>query len=104
MSATSVFQMNEMFGVAIALSCITFDARRVVAAVDHGDGGGQLRQVDGFFDRRVAAADDRHGAALEEEAVAGGAGGDASARQLAVHAELEPLRRRARGDDQRLGG
>ena len=29
MSTTSVFQMNEMFGIDIALSCITFDARSV---------------------------------------------------------------------------
>ena len=29
MSTTSVFHKNEMFGVAIALSCITFDARNV---------------------------------------------------------------------------
>ena len=29
MSTTSVFQMNEMFGIDIALSCITFEARRL---------------------------------------------------------------------------
>ena len=29
MSVTAVFHTNEMFGVAIALSCITFDARSV---------------------------------------------------------------------------
>ncbi len=29
MSTTSEFQMNEMFGIAVALSCITLEARSV---------------------------------------------------------------------------
>ena len=29
MSTTSVFQMNETFGIDMALSCMTFEARRL---------------------------------------------------------------------------
>ena len=71
--------------------------------MDHGDRRAQLRQIDRFFHRRVAAADDRDLAALEEEAVAGRAGGHATSRQLLVDAEVQPLRGGAGREDQRVG-
>ena len=56
------------------LSCIIFDARSVSRRWMSVTLRGQLREVDRLLHRRVAAADDGHAAALEEEAVARRAG------------------------------
>ena len=60
---------------------------QAVAAVDQRDLLAHLRQIERLLDRRVAAADDRHRLAAEEEAVAGGAGRDAGAREVALAVE-----------------
>ena len=74
-----------------------------VAAVDQVHLFGDIRHIERILQRRVAAADDRHGLAAEKRAVAGGAVGDAPADELflAVHAERTVLA--AGGDDHRLG-
>ena len=64
---------------------------------------GEPCEVHRLFHRRIAAADHRDGLAAEEVAVARRAGGDAVARQLAIGADFQPPRRRARGDDERIG-
>ncbi len=94
--------MNEMFGDRHRLVLHHLRRAQRVAAVNHGDLGGELRQVDRLFHRGVAAADHGDRQSLEEEPVAGRAGRDAAARQLLVDAEIEPLRRRAGRDDQRV--
>eukprot|EP00982_Pelagococcus_subviridis_P009736 30942-Pelagococcus_subviridis.AAC.2 len=60
-----------------------------------------LRQVQRLLRRGVAAADDRQLLALEDRrrAVADGARGDASAPERLLARDLEPLGRRARGQD-----
>ena len=58
----------------------------VIAAVDHGDALGEVGQEDRLLDGGVAAADDDHFLALVEEAVAGGAGGDAIALERLLRA------------------
>ena len=54
----------------------------LAAAVDDGDLGGEIGEEQRFLDSGVAAADDDHFLAAIEEAVAGGAGGDAKALEL----------------------
>ena len=95
--------MNSILGFANALSCMIFDARSESRRWITVTLRRELRQVDRFFHRRVAAADHGDRPAPEEVAVAGGARGHAVARELAVGSDLEPPRRRAGGDDQRLG-
>ena len=60
---------------------------------------GDVREVERFLDRRVAAADDRDALVAEEEAVAGGAGGDAAAAVRLLGGEPEISRARAGRDD-----
>jgi hypothetical protein len=54
---------------------------QLVAAVDHGDGAGELGQEVRLFHRGVAAADDGDVLLAEEEAVTGSAPGHAASRQ-----------------------
>ena len=75
----------------------------LLAAVDDRDLRGELGQERGLLHRGVPAADDHDLLALEEEAVAGGAGGDALAHQARLGLEAEELRRGARGDDDGVG-
>ena len=102
-SAISESQMNSILGFANALSCMIFDARSESRRWMTVTFDANLRQVDRLLHRRVAAADDGDRLAAEEVAVAGRARRHAVARQLAVGADVEPARRRAGGDDQRLG-
>ena len=60
--------------------------------------GGELREERRLFHRRVAPTDDDELSIAEEEAVARGAGGDASPAELLLARDGEPFRRRPRGD------
>lgn len=70
----------------------------------HGDRLGDIRQVERFLDRGIAAADHDHVLVAIEEAVAGGAGGDAKALELLFGFDAEPFCLGAGRDDDRLGG
>ena len=76
---------------------------QLVAAVHQGDLGGEVGEKQGLFDRRIAAADHGHRLAAVEEAVAGGAGGDAKTLELGLALQAQPLGLGAGGDDQGLG-
>ncbi len=73
-----------------------------VAAMHDGDLGGEVGEKQRFLDRGVAAADHQYLFVLVEEAVAGGAGGDAVALELLLGRQIEPARLRAGGDDDRV--
>jgi hypothetical protein len=62
--------------------------------------GGVVGEVQRFLDRGIAAADHRHLLAAEEEAVAGGAGGDAEALEAPSRRQAQPAGLGAGGDDQ----
>src|SRR5690606_15690083 len=74
-----------------------------VPAVHDGDLRGELGEEGGLLHGRVAAAD--HGDVLvaEEEAVAGGAGGDAAAHHLGLAGDVQRAVGRAGGEDDRAG-
>jgi hypothetical protein len=74
----------------------------VVAPVDEGDLGGELRQEDGLLHRRVAAADDHDLLLAEEGRVADRAVRDASALQQALGLEAQLARTGAGRDDHAL--
>ncbi len=75
----------------------------LVAAVNHGDGLGEVGQEQGFLDGGVAAADHHHLLAAVEEAVAGGAGRDAEALIGGLRLQSQPFGLGAGGNDDRLG-
>ena len=75
-----------------------------VAPVNHGDFAGEIGEEEGFFDRGVAAADDQHLPVAVEEAVAGGAGGNAEALEILFRWQVQPLGLGAGADDQRIAG
>ena len=76
----------------------------LVAAMHYGDVGGDVGQVQGFFHRRIAAADHRHRLALVEKTIAGGASGDAAALEGFFRLQPQVHGRGAGGDDQRVAG
>ena len=92
------FRMREQ-----ALLQHLFGAQRI-AAVEQRHRIGEVGQEQRFLDRGVAAADDRDVLAAIEEAVAGGAGGDAVAFERFFGGQAEPARLRAGGDDQHVAG
>ncbi|MNZ60980.1 hypothetical protein D3C78_790610 [compost metagenome] len=63
---------------------------------------GDVGQVQRFFHGGIAAADHRHLAVAVEEAVAGGAGGNALAHEGLFRRQAEVTRAGAGGDDQRV--
>ena len=79
-------------------------AAQLVAAVDQGDVAGDVGQVEGFFDRSVAAADHGDRLVAVEEPVAGRAARDAFTHEGFFGRQSEVLRRGAGGDDQRIAG
>ena len=81
-----------------------FFGAQAVAAMDQRHFVGVVGQVQRFLHRRVAAADHGNGLAAIEEAVAGGAGGDAAALQGLFRVEAKPAGLRAGGDDDGVGG
>jgi hypothetical protein len=77
-------------------------APQAVAAMHQRDVAREVRQVQRFLGRGIAAADHGDILAAEEEAVTGGAGGDAEARQLLLTRNAEPAGLGAGGDHQRV--
>ena len=75
-----------------------------VAAVDQRHLGGEVGQEQRLFDGGVAAADHDDLLSAIEEAVAGGAGGDAEALELLFRWQAQPFGARAGGKDHRIGG
>ena len=76
-------------------------APELVAPVEEVDLRREAGQVGRLLEGRVAAADDGDLLVPEEEAVAGGAGGDAAPAQARLALEPEPDGRGAGGDDDR---
>jgi hypothetical protein len=74
-----------------------------VAAMDQSHLRRVVRQVERFLDRSVAAADHDDVLAAEEEAVTGRAGRHAAAAERLLAGDAQPARRRAGGDDERIG-
>ncbi len=64
---------------------------------------GEIGQEQRFLDRGIAAADHEHFLVAIEEAVAGGAGGNAIAAEFLFAGQIEPARLRAGRKDQRVG-
>ena len=79
-----------------------FRAERV-AAVHHGDLGGEIGEEQRFLDRGIAAADHHHFLVAVEEAITRCACRHAIALELLLGGQIEPARLRAGGDDQRVG-
>ena len=102
-SSTTEFQRNPIFGFANARSCMIFDARSSSRRCTTVTVRRELGEEQRLFDRGVAATDDADLLLLEEEAVAGRAGGDAVAQQPLLVRQPEHLRRRAGRDDDRPG-
>ena len=71
--------------------------------MDQGDLGGVVGEVERFFDRGVAAADDQHFLAAIEKTVAGGAGRDPEPLEGRFRGQAQPLGLGAGGDDDALG-
>ena len=72
---------------------------QLVAAMHEDDALGQAREIDGIGRGGVSAADHHDGLPAEEIAVAGGAIGYATARELGLAGHPEFARTRARGHD-----
>ena len=70
----------------------------------HGDVARDIRQVERFFDGRVAAANHYHVLFAVEEAVAGSAGGNAAPAERFFARQAQILGGSARGDDERIAG
>ena len=79
-------------------------ATQAVTAVHEGHVPGDVRQVEGLLDRRVAATDHRHVLAAVEKSVAGGARRDPAAAELGLGRQAEVAGRGPGRDDQRLAG
>ena len=73
------------------------------AAMDERHALGEIGEEQCFLGRGVAAADDGHALAAEEEAVTGGASRNAEALVFRFRGKAEPVGRRARGDNESLG-
>ncbi len=81
-----------------------FFAAQLVATMYQRHMAGDVGQIQRFFHRRIAAADDRDRLFFVEETVTGGAGRNALAGELFFRGQAEILRRSAGGDDQRVAG
>ena len=71
--------------------------------MDQGDAGGEAGQECGLFDGGIPAADDGNVLVAEEEAVAGGAPGDAPPGQAILVVQTEAAVARTGGQDDGLG-
>src|SRR5690625_3309415 len=79
-----------------------FGAERI-AAMDQRDLGGEIGEIERFFDRRIAAANDHDLAAAIEESIAGGAGRDAGPLEFLLGFQAKPARLSTRRQDYRIG-
>lgn len=97
--------MGEEFDLLIGPGAFQHDVRSaiVVRPVQQVDLGGKPGEEEGLFHGRIAAADDSYLFAGEEEAIAGGTGGDAMTDQGLLRRQTQPARRGTAGDDQRAG-
>ena len=93
-----------VFGLFHQLVGENFFRAELVAPVNDGDVRGDVGEVQGFLDRGVAAADHGHGLVAVEEAVTGGAAGDALALELFFRFQSQVHGRGAGGDDQGVAG
>ncbi|VTN15341.1 DNA segregation ATPase FtsK/SpoIIIE and related proteins [Raoultella terrigena] len=75
-----------------------------VATVDQVDLRRDVREIQRFFNRGVAAADNRDLLVTVEETVAGGAGGNAAALKGFFRRQAEIARGSAGSDNQRVAG
>jgi hypothetical protein len=75
-----------------------------VAAVDEGDVAGDVGEIECFFHGGIAATHHRDFLAFVEEAVTGGAAGDALAHVRLLGGQAEIFRRGAGGDDEGIAG
>jgi hypothetical protein len=75
-----------------------------IPPVHDGDLAADVREIQGFLDRGVAAPDHGHVLAPVEEAIAGRARRDAAAAEARFRFEAEILGARAGRDDQRVAG
>ena len=73
-----------------------------VTAVNQRHRLADIGKIERFLDGRVTAANHRHIAVAVEEAVAGGAGGNAAPVEGLLRIEAEPLGRGAGGDNHRV--
>ena len=101
-SVTALSQTTSIFGLREQAVLHDLLGAQAVAPVDQRHLGGEVGEKDRLLDRGVAAADDAHFLAAEEEAVAGGAGRDAEAAQPLLARQPQPARLGAGADDQRL--
>ena len=103
-SSSVWFHSSWILGFASARSCMIMLARSLIAAVDHVHFGGVLRQVGGFFDGRVAAADDDQRLVAEprQRAVADGTRADAAVLVGVLRRQAQVIRPSACGDDERV--
>src|SRR6185312_503986 len=77
-----------------------FGSAEMIAAMDDGDLGSKTREEQRFFHGGIAAANHSDRLAVEEEAVAGRARGNAVTDQRLFAWQSQPTRRRATGDNQ----
>ena len=75
---------------------------QLVAAVDQGHMACDIGEVQGLFDRCIAATDDSDGLVAVEETVAGGAGRHALAHECGLAWQAKILRACTRCDDHRV--
>src|SRR5690606_27413713 len=96
----------DLAGLGLGEQLVLHDllGAQLVAPVHQVDLAGDVAQVQGLLDGGVAAADHRHVLVTEEEAVAGGAGGDALAHEGLLALQAQVLGAGAGGDDQGVAG
>ena len=100
-SASVRFQRISIFGLASARCGHDLRRPQLVAAMDQIDRAGELGQVVGLFDGRIAAADDgqRLVAESRQRPVANGARADAAVLELLLGGQAEIVRPGAGGHD-----
>src|SRR5271169_2403236 len=75
----------------------------MIATMHDGHLRGEVGEEQGFLDRRVATTDDDDFLAAVEEAIAGGASGDAETLEFLLRRQAKPARLRSRGEDDGFG-
>ena len=95
---------GDEFNFLVGARAVNHDSAgaKIIAAVDQVDFAGVAAEEVGLFHGGIAAADDGNGLAAEKETVAGGAGRDAVAEELAFGLQAEHAGRGAGSDDERF--